>query len=86
MSDYKPARQVPAHWLTTDNISVKVLDPTEAVGKFEQFAELRFGVFNHRTPELMTIDNDGNTKLVSPDGDDELAALLALQRDIEERK
>lgn len=34
----------------------------------------------------MTIDNDGNTKLVSPDGDDELAALLALQRDIEERK
>lgn len=56
------------------------------MGKFEQFAELRFGVFNHRTLELMTIDNDGNTKLVSPDGDDEPAALLALQCDIEERK
>lgn len=33
----------------------------------------------------MTIDNDGNTKLVSLDSDDELAPLLALQRDIEER-
>lgn len=34
----------------------------------------------------MTIHKDGTTELVSRDGDDELAALLALQRDIEEGK
>jgi hypothetical protein len=65
---------------------VSDLGPTQTVGAAAIFANLRVVVFNHRTLEPFTIDNDRNTELRSAESDEELGTLPGLHTHITARQ